>query len=95
MAAGRNASLTAEERVGPFGVEEEPMLLVPPTFSPHDQPLDYAFRNSHTTDGQQQGDSQQAADGLHTVPGMLGRYTSNLASCEALFRIPDTVHPHA
>ena len=70
VAAGRNVSLVAEERVGPFGAEEEPMLLVPPTFSPHDHPLDYAFRNSRTTDSPAQGESQQAADGLHTAPGM-------------------------
>ena len=70
VSAGRNSSLGAEERMGPFGEEAEPMLLVPPSFARHDHPLDYAFRNSRTTDGRP-GDSLQGAEGQYTESGTL------------------------
>jgi hypothetical protein len=37
----------AAERVGPYGPETEPLLVVPPSFSRVDLPLDYAFRGHH------------------------------------------------
>ena len=53
----------AEESLGPYGTDSEPLLLVPPAFSQRDQPVDYAFRDFLAGDGNV-GDS-----GLLQPPG--------------------------
>ena len=65
-----------EPSVGPYGAESEPLLLVPPAFSQHDQPIDYAFRDFHAGDGRQAdgagtpGGSQLATGGSEVHPSI-------------------------
>lgn len=70
VAAGEAfAAADGEESIGPYGAESEPLLVVPPTFSQHDQPVDYAFRNFRAGGDGKPGDGAGAAAGLLPSPG--------------------------